>query len=293
MTAALPGTSGEAVRHWTTVDWTPFLNDRLVNRRRVRFLDYGSGPVLVLLHGMAASWKWWLENLPTLGRHHRVIAVDLPGFGDSEPLAPPAEMSTQATTVLELLTTLGVETATVVGHSMGGLIALEMALAKPEAVHGLVLVDAGGAPMSERRLSAVLAGLRAFSAILRWRLVRVALVRYPSVRRIVLAGGFRDPRVVSPALAEQIMPGFSAPGFVGAVAAAGRAVRTFIPESISCPTLLIWGDHDVMAPLTGAQDLCSRLTDARLVVLRDVGHTPMIERPAEFHEALLDFTGSC
>jgi alpha/beta hydrolase fold len=75
------------VPHWTDIDWGPSISNRLINDLRLRYLDCGSGPALVLLHGMAASWQWWLENIPTLAQHHRVIAVDLPGFGQSEPLA--------------------------------------------------------------------------------------------------------------------------------------------------------------------------------------------------------------
>lgn len=281
---------GADVPHWTTVDWSPFLQHHLVNGRRVCYLDYGTGPVLVLAHGLAASWKWWLENLPTLAQHHRIVAVDLPGFGDSEPLAPPAAMSTHAATVFAVLDTLGITSVTVAGHSMGGLVALEMALAAPDRIRGLVLIDAGGAPMSERRLAAVLVVLRVFCAILRRKTVRDSLIRYGWLRRIVLVGGFRDPRVVSPQLAAEIVPGFGAPGFLGAVAAAGRAVRSVALESVSCPTLLIWGDRDLMAPLRGAQDLLDRLTDARLVTLRGIGHSPMIECPDAFHEAVLAFT---
>ena len=101
---------------WTEVDWNPFIRNCLVDGLRLRYVDYGTGPALVLLHGMGASWQWWLENIPTLGRCHRVIAVDMAGFGNSEPLPPPAEMSTHAGTVLDLLGQLGVRSATVVGH---------------------------------------------------------------------------------------------------------------------------------------------------------------------------------
>jgi pimeloyl-ACP methyl ester carboxylesterase len=81
------------VTHWTAIDWRPSIRNRLVGDRRLSYVDYGSGPVLVLLHGMAASWQWWLENIPTLAQRHRIIAVDLPGCGNSETLPAPAEMS--------------------------------------------------------------------------------------------------------------------------------------------------------------------------------------------------------
>jgi pimeloyl-ACP methyl ester carboxylesterase len=287
-----PLSTGAAPPHWTEIDWDRFIGNRLIEHRRIRYVDYGSGPVLVLLHGLAAGWQWWLENIPTLAERHRVIAVDLPGFGQSEPLPPPAEMATHARTVLRLLAQLEAEPATVVGHSMGGLVALAMATADPGRVRGLILVGAGGAPMTERRLAITLVVLRFFCAVLRRRAVLRALVAHSWLRRIVLIGGFRDPRIVSPELAAQIMPLFNAPGFVDAIAAAGRAVPNTVPESVTCPTLLIWGAYDRMAPVQGARELHARLPDSELTVFPDAGHTPLIECPARFNRAVLSFTAS-
>src|SRR6202012_5254443 len=131
------------VPHWTDIDWGPSIANRVINGRRLQYLDYGTGPALVLLHGMASSWQWWLENIPALAQQHRVIAVDLPGFGESEPLPAPAEMATHARTVLDLLTQLGIESATFAGHSMGGLVAIETFKAEPGRVRNLILVDSG------------------------------------------------------------------------------------------------------------------------------------------------------
>jgi pimeloyl-ACP methyl ester carboxylesterase len=291
VTAPLPS-AATSTPHWTSIDWRPFVKNLLVNNRRIRYLDYGAGGPLVLLHGMAASWQWWLENIPTLAMRHRIIAVDLPGFGHSEPLPPPAEMTTHACTVIDLLRHLDVRAATIVGHSMGGLVALDMALADRELVRDLVLVGAGGVPMTERRLGITLVVLRIFSVILGLRFVRRALATKPWLRRVVLRGGFRDPSVLSPELAAEIMPLFSGPGFVDAVAAAGRAVRATAPESIACPVLLVWGEHDAMAPLRCAQDMQDRIPDSKLVVVAGAGHCPMIEYPDRFNEAILAFTAA-
>jgi pimeloyl-ACP methyl ester carboxylesterase len=291
MTAPLPSEAA-STPHWTGIDWRPFVKNLLVKEVRIRYLDYGSGPPLVLLHGMAASWQWWLENIPTLAARHRIIAVDLPGFGHSEPLPPPAEMASHARTVIGLLCQLDVRSATIVGHSMGGLVALEMATADGKLVRDLVLVGAGGVPMTERRLTITLVLLRVFCVILGRRFVRRALATKPWLRRIVLRGGFRDPSALSPELAAEIMPLFSGPGFVNAVAAAGRAVRRTAPESIGCPVLLLWGEHDAMAPLRCAQDMQDRLPDSKLVVVPGAGHSPMIECPNRFNEALLAFTAA-
>ena len=289
MTRPLPSAAAPPPR-WTEIDWAPFIRNCLVDGLRVRYVDYGTGPALVLLHGMGASWQWWLENIPTLGQYHRVIAVDMPGFGNSEPLLPPAEMSTHAGTVLDLLRQLRVRSATVVGHSMGGLVALAMATADRELVRSLVLVGAGGVPMTERRLRLVLVVLWLVCALLRPKFLRRLLATKPRARRLLLRAAFRDPDTLSPQLAAEIMPLLNAAGFLDAVAASGRAVRNSAPEQIRCPVLLLWGEHDVMSPVRGARDMHARLPDSRLVVLRGVGHTPSIERPHAFNEAVLAFT---
>jgi pimeloyl-ACP methyl ester carboxylesterase len=289
MMALSPPSREANAPHWTEIDWGPSIANRLINDLRVRYLDYGSGPALVLLHGMAASWHWWLENIPALAQHHRVIAVDLPGFGHSEPLPAPAEMATHARTVLDLLAQLGIESATVSGHSMGGLVALEMFIADPRRVRNLILIDSGGVPMPERRLAVVLVVLRMGSAVLRRRFVRRALATKPRVRRLALRAAFRDPRVMSPELAAETMPLFGGGGFVDAVAAAGRAVHATVPEAITCPVLLVWGERDVIAPPRCAQQMHDRLPDSELVVFGGSGHTPMIEFPDQFNDLALRF----
>ena len=290
MTAPLPDPDEPHVEHWTSVDWAPWVKNRLVDERRIRYLDYGSGPTLVLLHGMASSWQWWLENIPTLGRRHRIIAVDLPGCGNSEQLPPPAEMSHYAHTVLGLLDHLGIRSATVAGHSMGGLVAIAMSQVAPQQVKKLILVDAGGAPMTERRLAATLVLLRMCAAVMQRGFVRRGLATSARLRRIALRGAFFDPDRLSPALAAQTMPLFAGPGFIDSVAAAGRAVRSTEPESIRCPVLLVWGERDMVAPVRGARDMDARLADSELVVLPNVGHSPMVESPDTFNELVLAFT---
>lgn len=277
------------VAHWTDVDWGPSIADRMINGLRVRYLDCGSGPAVVLLHGMAASWQWWLENIPALARHHRVIAVDLPGFGHSDPLPAPAEMATHALTVLDLLTELGIESATVSGHSMGGLVAIALFNADPRRVRNLILVDSGGVPMSERRLAVILVGLRIGVGILRRRFIRHALATKPWVRRLALRGAFRDPGAMSPELAALTMPIFGGPGSLAAVAAAGRAVNAIVPETITCPVLLVWGEHDAIVPPRCAHLMHDKLPDSELAVFSGAGHSPMVEFPDQFNDLALNF----
>jgi pimeloyl-ACP methyl ester carboxylesterase len=291
VTSSLP--SHEAhTPHWTDTDWDRSIANRTVNGLQLHYLDHGSGPAVVLLHGMAASWQWWLENIPALARQHRVIAVDLPGFGRSEPLPAPAEMATHARTVLDLLTQLGIGSATVSGHSMGGLVAIEMFVADPRRVRSLILVDSGGVPMSERRLAVILVGLRIGAGILRRRAIRRALATKPWFRRLALRAALRDPGAMSPELAAKTMPVFGGPGSVNAVAAAGRAVNVTVPESITCPVLLVWGEHDVIVPPWCAHQMHDKLPDSELAVFAGAGHSPMIEFPEQFNDLALRFVAA-
>jgi len=276
--------------HWTAIDWRPHVHDVRVAGHSVRYCDYGSGPVLLLLHGLGCCWQWWLENLPALGAERRVIAVDLPGFGYSDPLEPPAGMAEQARVMHELCRQLELEETTVAGHSMGGLVALALATADPELVRRVILVNAGGVPMTEARLSTVIGVIRLAHKLLSRSGIRTALTRRPRARRLLSRAATSNPRALSPQLAAEVVPLMAAPGFVDAVIAAGRAVRDTEPEAVSCPVLLVWGDRDPIVTVANAREMERRLPDARLVLIGGAGHTPMVERPDEFNRHVLAFT---
>lgn len=273
--------------HWTTRDWSGDEFTYAFGSGRVRYVSHGSGPALVLLHGMACCWQWWLECIPTLAQQHRVIAVDLPGFGDSDPLPAGASIADQADAVAALLGSLDLAEVALVGHSMGGLVATSISQRYPGLVRRLILVDAGGVPMSERRLAAVLKVLRvAHRTFTRSSVLRL-LATSRRARSVMLRGAMADPGTMSDALAAVVIPKLNAPGFLGAIEASARAVRASRPESIGTPTSLIWGERDVFAPVSTAHDMLSRLPDGSLTVLAGVGHSPMVEAPADFCEVLL------
>lgn len=275
---------------WQGIDWSEYAQNRVVAGRMLNFADYGEGTPLVLLHGMGGCWQWWLEVLPELGRHHRVIAIDIPGFGESEPLATPYDMDTVADVIVELIQQLGIPRAIVAGHSMGGLVTISLASRYPELVTRAVLVDAGGVPMSERRLSAILKLLRAsFYLFTRPRILN-RLATDERVRARLLKMAMRDPRTLSPDLARIIMPKIAAPSFLDSIPASARAIDKVRPEALIMPTLLLWGDRDAFAPLRSAHALLSGLPHGELAVLANVGHSPMIEAPAKFLSLLLEFT---
>lgn len=273
---------------WAEIDWEGHLHDFAVDGAQVRYLDRGEGPTLVLLHGMACCWQWWLECLPELTARFRVIAVDLPGFGDSTPLASGSSIPHQAGAVIELLDGLGVDRAAVAGHSMGGLIAAQIARDHPDLVARLVLVDAGGVPMTERRLSAVLRVLSLAHRTLTRPAMLDLLVNSRAARRLMLRGAMADPDCLSNELAAIVIPRLDAPGFADAIAASARAVRASDPGAITVPTRLIWGEKDLFAPVHTAQEMVRALPDGRLDVLPGVGHSPMVEAPGPFTRLLIE-----
>lgn len=277
--------------HWTARDWAAEVRVHRDEGRRLEYLDHGTGSPVVLLHGLGCCWQWWLECLPALAAHHRVIAVDLPGFGASDPLPTGSGMPVYADAVAGLLRRLGLGDVTLVGHSMGGLVAMDVALHHPELVRKLVLVGSGGAPMSERRLRSVLTVLRIAHATLARPGVTRLLVERRAARRILLRGAMRDPGVMSDELAAVVLPRLDAPAFLDAVAASAAAVRACRPESLVLPTALVWGEHDLFAPLHTAEELLERLPAGRLVVLPGLGHSPMVEAPHLFAEVLLREAG--
>jgi pimeloyl-ACP methyl ester carboxylesterase len=273
------------------MDWSAVVRDARLAGRRVRYADHGNGPALVLIHGLGGSWQTWLNNIPALGLRHRVIAIDLPGFGGSDVLPPPAEMRGHAETVAALLDELGIASATVVAHSMGGIVALSLIAARPELVDGLVLANAGGIPLTPLRLALIVGGFRLFDRFLNRPAVMHAVAVRPRLRRLAFAGFIFDHETLRGPFAAEVVPAMSAPGFLGAVVAAGKVAAAVDPSTVRCPVLLLWGRHDRILPLEHARELARVLPDARLVVIERAGHCPMFEAPEEFNGAVLEFAG--
>src|SRR6266480_6057954 len=148
---------------WLDIDWQEHLRSHVLNGSRVNYVEMGEGPPVVLVHGLSGCWQNWLENIPQLARRHRVLALDLAGFGESE--LPHEEISIPGygRFIDAFLGELGIERASLVGNSMGGFIAAETAIAHPSRVERLVLVSAAGlVRVGNARLSALERAARLF-----------------------------------------------------------------------------------------------------------------------------------
>lgn len=278
---------------WLDVDWTEHQRWVTVGGRPINLVDIGSGPPVVLIHGLGGNWQSWLENIPALAQRHRVIALDLPGFGHSPMPVEPISISGYGRCIDALLDELGIASAALVGNSMGGFVAAEVAVSLAARADRLVLV-AAAVLWNERRRARPLVTLekvtRGYGAWLfgRWELAH----RRPRLRGFALSSaGIRHPLRLPPELAWEIMCGTGAPGFSDGLATLfAYRLRPRLAE-IDCPTLVVWGRNDPLVPVSHAADYQRLIPDSRSVIYEDTGHLPMLERPARFNAEVLRFLG--
>jgi len=250
---------------------------------------------LVFVHGLSGSWPNWLEQLPVFGAERRVIAMDLPGFGHSPMPEREISISGYARLLDGLLGELAIDAAAVVGNSMGGFIAAELAIAFPQRVERLVLVSAAGVSTTNhpgvlrvlptmQRLQSALADGGGWVASHSDTLARRARMR-DALMHVVA----RHPDRLPPALVAEQLRGAGKPGFMQALEAVlDYDVRERLPE-IACPTLIVWGAEDHLISVRDADVFAQLIPNSRKVIFADTGHMAMLERPVAFNRLLTDF----
>jgi pimeloyl-ACP methyl ester carboxylesterase len=286
------GTNGQRSA-WLDMDWRSHVREAEVDGRSLSYVDLGSGPAIVWVHGLGASWQCWLENLPAFARDHRVIAMDLPGFGRSRMPREEISITAYARSVCHLLDHLGIECATVVGNSMGGFIGAELAIRHPERVERLVLVSAAVFWQEYRRARPLVSLARLTEASFAKGVAAAQghLAIRPRLRHAALAtAGVRYPQLLAPELSiELIRTARRTAGFVPAVRAlAAYPLRDELPR-IAAPTLVVWGAHDTLVGVRHAFEMERLIPNAELVVFERTGHVPMLERPDRFNRVMREF----
>jgi pimeloyl-ACP methyl ester carboxylesterase len=282
---------------WLDVDWRKHQHWITIDDRPVNVIELGEGPPIVFVHGLSGSWQNWLEQLPAFGAEHRVVALDLPGFGYSPMPSEKITISGYARTLDATLDALGIDAAALVGNSMGGFVATELAIAFPQRVERLVLAAPAGIssyahPSATRALPAI-RRLRPLLALQTgWLAAHAdAMTRWPRLREVTLNGVARHPAQLPPELAAEQLRGAGKPGFVDALEAClNYDFRDRLPE-IVCPTLIVWGDRDRVISVRDADIFMELIPNSRKAILKDTGHVPMLERPARFNEMLEGFLG--
>jgi pimeloyl-ACP methyl ester carboxylesterase len=266
----------------------PGFEERFLDVRgsRLRYLFAGEGEPLLLLHGLAGAAANWLALAPLLLSGRRVIVPDLPGHGDSSPLPAAPSLNAYADRLALLLE----RPATVVGHSLGGAIALRLAIRRPELVGRLVLAGAAGISSGTRQARYALSMTGLIKPGKRIAPYRRRVARSSMLKTLVFGRwGAADPPALPVDVAEAFL---AAPArHTDTVSAAKALVRDdtrFDLERVHCPVLLLWGARDNQLPIDDAFDYARRL-GAPLRAIADCGHLLIGERPEACANAIQEF----
>ncbi len=272
------------------------IHDVPVGRHRISTLSMGSGPDVLLLHGLGGTRASLLEMAAAMSRHYRVHAPDLPGFGSScKPAVGPYNARWFAAIMVGLLDQLGVSEAHVVGNSMGGRVAIELGLAHPDRVRALGLLCPAVAWI-RRGLHPIV------------RLLRPEFGLLPhGFRRSVVAGQFwsffHDRDAIDPAVADLMVDEFQriyhSAGARYAFLASARNIYLEAPfgndgfyprlAKLGAPALFVWGSHDPLVPAAFSRHVQKWLPGAEQLTIEGCGHVPQVERATETSELLIDF----
>ena len=271
-------------RLWPGATWD--VRDRVIDGTWLRVLDTGSGPAVVFIHGLGAwmyAWRAALE--PVLAAGYRVTAFDNRGFGFSERPDSGYGNADYARLLVAMLDSLGITDAVLVGHSMGGAIAAQVAIEHPERVRGLVLIAPAGYGVSEPwtlRVARVPLVGRALSGLRgRWTVSQL------------LRSTYADPSRVTAHDIDQYYAAAAVPRSTVSLRGVFREFRFDDLRGrlgrIQAPTLLIWGARDRWIPLSLGRAMSLDLANGALVAVPEAGHDVHEERPDEVVPTLLAF----
>ena len=259
---------------------------------RVHYLSSGQGMPTVLVHGLGGSCRDWLRNVHALSKHFLVLVPDLPGFGRSDkPRSFPSDPITWFFPHLlaQISTQLDLDCMNIVGHSMGGLVALQFALQFPRKVNKLVLVDSTGLGKEVPTLLQLLSipGLP------------VQLLSPPrTLLRTVLNNTFHSQEFDIDQEIEEVYKYLCSEGAKESFLAVTRSIvglggqKIVLPDQlkhISAKTLIIWGEQDRSLPVSHANQAHQLIANSELHILQQCGHCPQIEKPKEFNKLVTAF----
>ncbi|HSP97972.1 MAG TPA: alpha/beta hydrolase [Candidatus Dormibacteraeota bacterium] len=267
---------------------------------RVSYRAAGSGPLLVLIHGIAGSAATWEEVVPGLAEHFTVVAPDLLGHGHSAKPRTDYSLGAYASAIRDLLGALGYERGTILGHSLGGGVAMQFAYQFPERCERLVLVSSGGLGAELHLLlrAAALPGAEWVLPLLCSRGLRDAVDGVASFLGRV-AGLRAGPDL------DEIWRSFVSLSNPDARQAFVHTVRTVIDihgQRVSAtdrlylaaavPTMIVWGEHDPLIPVAHAHSAHQTIQGSRLEIFQRAGHFPYRDNPQRFMNVLIDFIQS-
>ena len=258
--------------------------------------DSGSGPALLFIHGLLGSQRQWAHLVDRLDEDHRVIVPDLFGHGESAKPMGDYSLGAHAATLRDLLDRLEIDRVTLIGHSLGGGIAMVFSYLFPERVERLVLVSSGGLgrEVSPLLRSATLPGAEYVLPVIAsgWMRDRLA-----SAGRALQKVGVNPGSDIT-----QVWQGFTSLGDADtrrAFLATTRAVidpggqsvtaHDYLPETAPMPTLVVWGTRDRMIPAWHAASATTSIPQCRVELFQGAGHFPHLDDPDRFADVVRDF----
>lgn len=256
----------------------------------IRYWDEGSGESLVLIHGLAVSIENWAWNIEALAAYYRVIALDIPGFGRSSQPTDPSlyEPVNTAHVFFCFLSTLGISHATLIGHSMGGYVAIQFCLHYPKFVDRLILISSAGLGQEVDLF------LRLCSI---WPLGEVFF--RPSRQTIQWMGDWLLSTGMCEAYRERMLALYQLPGARQSMLNTLRVGVTLHGQLIAfkdedlqqlrLPVLLVWGNQDNVLPVHHIYRAAEVLPNCRAVIFDHARHAPHIDRAEDFNQLVLDF----
>jgi pimeloyl-ACP methyl ester carboxylesterase len=289
---------------WRSIDWGAHLHtvalpgDAFGNTRRgdgtpVNYVDIGEGELepIVFVHGLGGQWQNFLENIPRAAQERRVIALDLPGFGLTPEPRDKITIPGYGRCVDALCEKLSLGRVDMVGNSMGGYVAAEVAIQFPKRIDQLILVSAAGITSADVARRPVYTAGRIATAIVSYAAARHRhIASRPKSRHLALALVARYPSLLRADLAyEGFFKGAGKPAFDDALRACLEYdFRDRLPE-IRQPTLIVWGEKDSIIPVKDAAEFERLIPDSRKVVMKDTGHIAMAERSQAFNDLMMEF----
>ena len=238
-----------------------FGREAMVDGRGIRFEVAGHGEPVVLVHGLSGSTRWWDRTVGVLAPRYRVHLVDLPGFGSMRRAEGGFVLSEAADWLASWMEAVGLQRASLVGHSMGGYVSIVLAARRPDLVRRLVLVAPAGVPTGR--------SIPGYLLPLLWS------GRYmtPGFLPVLVRDAMRTGPLTLLGAARELL---------------AEDVRAYL-HGIQAPTLLIWGRRDTLVPPSVGDLMRGEVPTSRLLVLDGAGHVPMFESAAQTNAALLAF----
>lgn len=275
----------------------PGFDERLVETRaaRIRCLVAGEGPPVVLVHGLTGAASNFVSLAPLLARRFRVLVPELPGHGGSQALPAAPNLDAFAEPIRDVAAAEGMLPAVFVGHSLGGLVSLRLAMRRPESVRGLVLAGCAGIASATRWAEFWLTFFGRLQLGRKIAPYRELIAERPRLRHGPFGyWGASDPEALAPAQVEGFLAG---PGRHTDTWSAMEVLVRDDPridlERVTAPALVLWGARDHQVPIDDAFEFARRLR-APLRTIADCGHLLVGERPdacADAIEAFLDRIG--